>query len=398
MLLVRMFKYRVYPSLKQRIQLTRSCIAARELWNEMRERRKSHYEATGETLRQYDLNKEFKGKAPELHSQVRQEVAARLEKAFDAFFRCCKDPSIKKKGYPKHKKRCNSITYPQSGFKFESEKRLVVSKIGRVPIVLHRVPKGTIKTLTLKRDRAGDWWAVFSCEMEMPEPPKHEGSEVGLDLGLLHFATMSDGTTIENPRWFRNAEQRLSRLQRRVSRKQKGGVNRRKARRLLARQHIKVVNQRADFQFKEARKLALKHKLIVVEDLRVKNMMRNRCLAKSIGDASWGGFLAKLDYQAVMAGSSTPRVAAAYSTLTCSGCGHVKDELPLDERTYECAECGLVLDRDVNAAKYILKKHLSTVGLDRPEPNACGQRTSTAAEHSAAASPLEEAGTIRDET
>jgi putative transposase len=392
MLQVRMFKYRVYPSLKHRILLVRACIAARELYNEMRERRIAHYKETGETLREFDINKEFKGKAPELFSQVRQEVSARLNVAFENFFRRCKDPTCKKKGFPKFKKRVNSITYPQSGFKFESEKRLVVSKIGRVPIILHRIPKGKVKTLTLKQDHASDWWAILSCEVEATTPTAHPGGAVGLDLGLHRFATLSNGEGFENPRHLRVAERRLKRLQRELSRKQKGGKNRRKARLRLARQHIKVGNQRADFQHKLAHKLVTEHRLIAVEDLHITSMVKNHRLAKSISDASWGGFLSKLDYKAVMAGSSVVRGGAPYTSKKCSACGVVKDNLALSERTFRCTACGYEEERDVNAAKNILK-----VGQGMPEPNACGQRTSTTPAL-AVASSLEEAGTTRDET
>lgn len=342
-----MYKYRLYPSSKQKIKIINNFKVCKQAYNELLALSIDAYKFGNVSLTKFDYNNFLKGRY-EIHSQVIQNVSDRVHKAFQNFFRRVKNGD-RKKGFPRFKSRIKSITYPQSGFKFANERRLYASKIGNIPIVLHRVPKGKAKTMTIKVNRAGQWFAVFSCEIE-DKAIKHPSKEaIGIDVGLENFATLSNGETIDNPRFLRQSEQRLKILQRRVSRKKKGSKNRLKAKHRLARQHVKVANQRTDFMHKLSRNLTLKYSKIAVEELQVKNMVRNHWLAKSITDASWHSFVQMLDYKAVTCGGQLVKVNPRGTSKTCSNCG-AKIDMPLSRRKFNCPECGFVCHRDLNAS------------------------------------------------
>ena len=319
------------------------------------------------SLNKFDFNKYLTGKYPKIHSQSKQNVSDRVHKAFKNFFRRVKE-NAKEKGFPRFKSRVNSITYPQSGFKLLSDKRLKLSKIGNIPIILHRVPKGKIKTLTIKQNKAGQWFAIFSCEMENKGKPITfpQNSKIGIDVGIENFATLSNGISIPNPRFLVKVEHGLKRLQRRLNRKKKGSKNRFKARFRLAKQHIKVSNIRADWLHKLSKSLILKYGTIAIEDLKISNMVKNHHLAKSITDASWGIFAKNLEYKAVISGSELIKVNPRNTSKTCSGCGTIVD-MPLNKRKFSCPSCGFVCHRDENSAINIFK-----VGTDCAKLNACG--------------------------
>ena len=286
------------------------------------------------------------------YSQVLQNVSDRLHKSFDNFFRRVKEKKSGKKvkvGFPRFKSRIKSITYPQSGFKFLNERSLKVSKIGSIPIVLHRIPRGKAKTMTIKQNKTGHWFAFFSCEAET-QPVKHPSAEkIGIDFGIEHFATLSNGEAINNPKFLIKSEKRLKRVQRRLSRKKKGSANRREERFRLARQHLKVANQRSDFLHKLSHRIARTYSFIAVENLQIKNMVHNHYLAKSISDVSWGNFIQMLSYKAVTCGGQLVKVNPRGTSKTCSQCGTLVD-MPLSKRTFHCPNCGLVLHRDLNAS------------------------------------------------
>lgn len=230
--------------------------------------------------------------------------------------------------------------YPQNygSFKLEGNK-LKVSKIGRIPIVLHRQVPGNIKALTIKRNRAGHWFAVFCCEVEMSQP-SHTGPAVGLDQGLRSLIVGSDGMVIEPPKFLLKSEKRLAKEQRKLSRKEKGSNNRRKQRCRVARVYLKVANQRDDFLNKLSRELAEKYSVIVVEDLAIANMVMNHSLAKSFSDAGLSTFIDMLEYKVSETGARLVKVDPAYTTQTCSRCGHVKegkDKLGLGDREHRCS-------------------------------------------------------------
>ena len=250
-----------------------------------------------------------------------QDVVARLDKTYQAFFR--RIERGEKVGLPRYKpaSRYNSFTYKEfdngatldNGF-------LVLSKIGHIAVRWSRPTQGTIKTVTISKEADG-WYVSFSCADVPIEPLLPTGQETGIDLGIEAFATLSDGTRIFSPGWYRKAERALKTAQRRVSRRKKGSARRRKAVRLLARAHQKVRRQRQDYHHKVALHLIQTNDVIYHEDLQVRNMVRNHHLAKSISDAGWAAFLTILSFKAACAGRSVVAVPPAYTSQTCSGCG-----------------------------------------------------------------------------
>jgi len=230
---------------------------------------------------------------------------------------------------------------------------------------------------------------VFCCEVPQEEKVHKSTEAVGIDLGLDSFAALSNGEKIIKPKHLMLAEKMMKRKQRQLSRKKKGSRNRRKARFQLARLHAKVAFQREDWLHKESTKLAKGYSFIAVEKLRISNMLRNHTLAKAIGDAGWGMFLRMLPYKAVTAGGQVAEVDARDTSNRCSDCGH-KQEMPLSKRVFECEVCGLVLDRDMNAAQNILKK--ATAG--QAGSHAWGQGVRPLEQSIALAAVLDEPGTI----
>ncbi|MFL5667621.1 MAG: RNA-guided endonuclease InsQ/TnpB family protein [Ktedonobacteraceae bacterium] len=269
------------------------------------------------------------------------------------------------------KNRYESFCYPQGGYSLTSDNRVCLSKIGSIKVKLHREIKGTIKTCTIKRE--GDaWYAVFACEMES-EPKDANNEVVGIDLGLLHFATLSTGETIENPRHYRKAEKKLARLQQALARKKRGSHRRRKTVKQVGKAHRKVANQRKDFLHKASRQLVDAYGTIVFEELQPANMSKRPKpkqdeatghylpngagakggLNKSILDAGWGQFQQFCGYKAARAGRAVLFVNPKDTSQVCSGCGSVRKK-ELSERWHSC-ECGTELDRDHNAAINILR-------------------------------------------
>jgi putative transposase len=261
----------------------------------------------------------------------------------------------------------HSFTYPQyGGGAVVDGGVLILSKIGRIPIRLHRSLAGTPKAVTINREADG-WYACISCAEVPTQPLPPTGQETGIDLGLASFATLADGTMIHNPRCSRKAEAYLRRCQRRVSRRQKGSNRRCKAVKLLAKAHLKIKRQRADFHHQEAHTLVLQYDTIYSEDLQTANMVQHHHLAKSISDAGWGAFLTMLVFKAAYAGKQAVAVSPAFTSQTCSGCGRVVTK-GLSVRWHQCPyeDCGVSLHRDHNAALNILArgmgKHPSGAG------------------------------------
>lgn len=396
----RNYRFRIYPSRKQIGRLNNQFVLCQYLYNTLLAQCKKLYKAEKKSMTEYQLNnliKEIKDsdeRFKSVHSQVLQNISDRLIKAYQNFFRRVKEKKGGKQikvGFPRFKKFYKSITYPQSGFKIVSDKQLYIAKVGNVPLILHRIPKGKVKCMTIKRTQSGKWFVVFSCETEIPTVRKHlfSNKQVGIDVGIEKFATFSNGDMIKNPRFILKSEKKLSKCQRRLSRKKKGSNNRRKARIRVARTHEKITNQRQDFLHKTSRNIANNYGLIGVENLSINNMVRNHCLAKHITDASWNNFLQMLDYKVVETGGRVIRVNPRNTTQTCSRCGAIVSK-DLSIRTHKCSHCGLVLDRDVNSAINILNS-IATVG--QTESHACGDLTSTSCLEQEA-SQVAEAGTI----
>lgn len=404
---MRSYKYRIYPSNKQVKRLENNLNLCEEMYNILLQRHIYVYKTNGRSLNKYhmtDIIKELKdsdSRFKNVHSQALQNTADRLAKAFANFFRRCKEKKAGKNikvGFPRFKTFYKSITYPQSGFKIISDKKIFASQIGNIPIVLHRVPKGIMKTMTIKRTRSNKWFIFFSCEISdvIPTHP-FKNNQVGIDVGLTEYGYLSDETVIANPRTLIHSEDKLALVQKRLSRKKKGSANRRKARLPVSRCHERIQNQRMDFLNKASRAIVNKYGFIAVENLNIANMVHNHHLAKHISDASWGTFLRLLDYKASSAGGQVFPVNPSGTTQLCSGCNS-RVPKDLSVRIHSCTNCGLNLHRDHNSALNILNRALeqinnNTVGLT--EIHACGNLTSTVSVMDTA-SQVNETGTIHN--
>ena len=297
-----------------------------------------------------------------VHSQVLQDVLRRLDKAFRNFFRRAK--ASEKPGYPRFKaaNRFDSFTYPQSGIGFEIRcKKLWLSKVGEVNIKLHReLPADAkIKTCTVRHD-ADQWFACLVVELPDAHAASREiKSAVGIDLGIANLVALSNGETIENPHWLKQSEQKLAVAQRLLARKKNGSKKREIQQLRVAKLHRKIRRQRTDFLHKLSRTLVNSFDLIVFENLNIKQMMTKSYVAKSIADAAWRELVFFTRYKAEEAGAVVQFVEAANTSRQCSSCGTMVLKA-LQERVHSCPSCGLVIGRDINAAKNILTK--STVG------------------------------------
>ena len=347
------YKYRIYPNRKQMERIGHSFALCKKAYNELLSLNIDAYKKTKKSLTKYDFNNHLKGKSKNIHSQVLQNVSDRVAKAFQNFYRRVKDKKCKKKGFPRFKQKVKSITYPQSGFKLK--KRLYCSKIGNIPIKLHRNLKGKVKTLTIKQNKANQYYACFSVEKENKIIKHKSTNKIGIDLGLNNFIALSNGNKVNNPKYLRNSEIRLKRLQRRLSRKKKGSRNRKRFILRLAKLHNKIQNQRTDFLHKLSYGITKSYSLIAIENLNINGMVKNRHLSKSISDASWNTFIQMLSYKAVTCGGQLVKVDPRNTTKECSRCKN-KIEMPLTKRAFNCNKCGLKLDRDVNAALNIYSR------------------------------------------
>jgi putative transposase len=396
-------RFRLYPNPEQEARLESTIVACRHLWNDALAHRKRRWEEerkhTAYGHQQWILAA-VRNSDPQLrqvYSQAAQDVLRRLDRAFRAFFE-------HRSGYPKFKKfrESGSFTYPQayngSAKPDVSRKRLYLSKIGNVRAVFHRpLPKDVLlKTCTVMHEPCGEWYASLVYEDVVPLqnariPAVAVASPVGVDLGLKALITTSDGEEMPPPAFLRKAEKRLKHLQRALSRKKSGSKNRWKARQRVASLHAKVARQRADFNHKVSNQLVRSHDLIAFENLRVRNMVRNHALARSIQDVGWGQLVAFTEYKAAEVGRWVVRVEPAYSTQECFWCGAL-NQVTLGMREFVCIGCGKTLDRDTNAARIVLKRALAQVGQGMPElkPVETGPlHRQTTGE----ASPVAEAGT-----
>jgi putative transposase len=354
------YKYKLKPTPEQERALAEVLWRCRTLYNTALEQRITAWERCHVSVTRYQQEAELKSIRMDfpdyaaIHSHVLQDVLARLDKTYQAFFR--RVANGEKPGSPRFqgKDRYHSFTYKEHGNGARLDNGfLVLSKIGRLAVRWSRQIEGAIKTVTISREADG-WYVVFSCADVSMQPLPLTGRETGIDVGLKVFLVTSDGDSVENHRHYRKAEKALAKAQRRVSRRKKGSKRRNKARKLLAKKHQKVQRQRQDFHHKTALALVHQYDVIYIEDLRVRNMVRNRHLAKSISDAGWSQFRTTLEYKAACAGKQVIGVEPAYTSQDCSGCGQ-RIQKTLSVRTHVCTNCGLVLDRDVNAARNILR-------------------------------------------
>jgi putative transposase len=360
------YEFLLKPTKKQARLLEEQLDECRWLYNEFLQQRRLSFEEIDIPISKYQqlmllpFLKEERTSLKKVHSQVLQNVVDRLEKAFQGFYRRCK--AKEKAGFPRFrgKDRYTSFCYPQSGF-FLDEKDVKLSKIGCVRIHMHRPVVGEIKTATLKKEVNGSWKIIFSCEVEKSPLPKND-KKIALDVGIENFATLTSGEVIENPRFFRQGEKKIAKVQRKLSKLQKGTKAREKQKKIVAKTHQKIRNQRKDFCHKQAKKIVEKYQYIYVEDLKIQKMIQSSYLAKSITDVSWNQFQQFLIYKAEEAGRILELVNPAYTSQTCNRCGIVKAK-QLSEREHNCKICGYRASRDFNAAQNILALGLDGQGV-----------------------------------
>jgi len=354
------FKYRLYPTATQqqllRGQLSEACRLYNAALQERRDAYRSHRRSVNlfEQCRQLsEVRAAGDSNLPNCHGG--QDVLKRVDKAFKAFFRRVKQGG--KAGYPRFKshRRYDSITFPSHGDGNQlREKHLFVQGVGEIKIKLHRPVEGKIKTVLVKRE-GHHWYACFSCEVSAQPLPENT-NQVGIDVGLESFATLSTGEIVDNPRWFLTAQKRLRRAQRRVSRRKKYSKRWRKAVQFVQNVHRDIVNQRRDFQHKLSREIVDANGFMAVEDLNVKGLASGM-LAKSVADVGWSSFLNMLAYKAESAGRQLVRVDPRGTSQRCPKCGK-KAPKKLSDRLHKCS-CGLRTTRDHASSLEILRFGLS---------------------------------------
>ncbi|MGG1661774.1 RNA-guided endonuclease InsQ/TnpB family protein [Brevibacillus sp. NRS-1366] len=357
------YQFRLYPTPEQVEKMNRTLELLRRLYNAAKEQREIAYKQFGQavfySMQQSELpvlKTEFPS-YKEIHSQVIQDCLRRLDDAFLRFFR-------REAGYPRFKSRDKylSFTYPQHGTikkTFAEEGYIYLSKIGHVKMNAHRnFDRAKVTQINVKR-YADKWMTNIQVKVEETETVSRPEKVVGIDLGLSSFATLSNETIINTPRYLRKAEKRLKRYQRRHSRKQKASSNREKSRQKVAKAYQQVARQRRDFLHKQSSLIVRDHDLIAVEQLKIKNMLRNRRLAKSIFDAGWSQFITYLSYKAKRQGKRFVKVPAHGTSQICL-CGA---DVPktLSVRIHECLTCGIIQDRDLVSAKVILQRAMSLI-------------------------------------
>ncbi len=372
------FKEKLKPTPEQERALEAVLWRCRTLYNAALEQRITWWRrGQGKSVTRFQQEaelKELRAAFPEyaaIHSHVLQDVLARLDKTYQAFFR--RLANGEKPGFPRFqgRGRYHSFTSKEYGNGARLDNGyLVLSKIGRVAVRWSRPVAGVIKTVTISKEADG-WYVCFSCAEVPIQPLPLTGQETGIDVGLVHFLTRADGAHVPNPRHHRTAERAVKKAQKRVSRRKQGSNRRKKAVKVLAKKHQHVRRQRADFHHKTALALVQAYDTIFYEAIQPANLMRRPApkpdgtggylpngarrkagLNKSIQDAGWGQFLSILAFKAACAGKRVEAVAPAYTSQECSGCGE-RIAKSLRVRTHVCMHCGLILDRDENAAKNI---------------------------------------------
>jgi putative transposase len=360
-------RIRIYPTDTQAKSLAVQFGCARWAWNNALAATGELYRATGKGLNYHamairlpKLKQEFewlKG----ADSQALQQSLQNLARAFDNFF-------AKRGRYPRFKSKHGrqSIQYPQR-VKINGA-RIYLPKVGWVKCVVHREVAGKFKTVTVSRNACGQFYASILTDdgVDMPTVST-DGKAIGIDVGLTHLAVTSDGSKFESPRHIRKAARNLKRKQQSLSRKKKGSKNRDKARQKVARVHERVACARKDYLHKLSRRIVSENQVIAVEDLNVKGIMSNHCLAKATADAGWNMITNFLEYKSARAGKAFVKCGRWFpSSKACSDCGSICDKMPLDVRSWTCAHCGAHHDRDINAARNIRDEGLRILAGGTP--------------------------------
>ena len=355
--MLKAYKFRLYPTENQKEYFANCFGCTRFIYNKMLHDKIEHYKETKTMLKntpaQYKSEFTF---LKEVDSLALANSQMNLDKAYKNFFR------DKKVGFPKfkskHKSRASYTTNNQGGNIRIENGQVKLPKIGWVKLKQHRKLEGKIKSCTVSMSKSGKYFiSLLVDQKEISTIPLD--MKIGIDLGISDFAittnSLGESNKYKNPKHLYKAEKKLKKAQRALSRKQKGSKNREKARLFLAKKHEKVVNQRKDFLHKLTKKITDENQVIVIETLSSKNLMKNRKLAKSIGDAGWYEFVRQLEYKAEQKGRTIIKADRFYpSSQMCSACGHRDGKKPLHIREWECPHCGEHLDRDINASQNLL--------------------------------------------
>ncbi len=362
------FRYRLYPTRQQARAMTQMLDTHRHLYNRALAERKHAWEQEQRSVRYEDQSAQLKidrtsnPYLAQTNFSSCQATLRRLKRAFEAFFRRVKagdDP-----GYPRFKghDRFDTVDYPSYGDGCKiARNRVYFQHIGMVRIVLHRPIEGTIKTLSFTR-RADDWYLIVACDLGERATEPHSGPAVGIDVGLTHFATLSTGEQVANPRFFRREQRVLARAQRRMEHYVKGTPERYQRKRIVRRIYERIANRRKDFAHKLSRRLVNEFGVIVFENLNITRMVKYPTLAKSIADAAWNQLISYTQYKAEGAGALCIQIDPRGTSQRCSACGVVVQK-DLTVRVHQCPACGLEIDRDLNAALNIMGVGLHSLEL-----------------------------------
>ena len=368
-------KYRIHPNTEQMEKLSIQFGCARFVYNDALAKKRDFWNSGAYNISRFELQAMLKTMKQDLdtvwlkkaHSQVLQSALLNLDKAFTNFFQGrAKFPRFKKKNQKQ------SIQYPQS-VKIESDK-IYLPKVGWVKCVVHRQFEGKVKTVTISKSPSGKYYASVLIDNGLVEakPIKHIEKVVGLDMGIHDFIADSHGNKTPNPRFLNKQLSNLKRKQQNLSRTKKGSKGRANARLLVAKAHEKVAFARNDFQHKLSKILADENQAVMIEDLNIKGMTKNRKLARHIQDLGWHGFSAKLGYKLKAQGKHLVKIDRWYpSSKTCSCCGHKQETMPLNIRNWQC-QCGAIQDRDVNAANNIANQGIIKLKADGYTVSASG--------------------------